>query len=883
MNRIRWGLLLASLTAGTLVLTPTLSPAQSEDRGSTPGCIQDAGEMDVALSESLADGDAALRTFLVEVRERYIPHRGREADCAASLGMNEIVALLLLDDIEETEAALSEYSRLYKGKISPNEWVDYHLNRGFLLSRLGQTQASTEEYSRAAAMAADLPPYRGITAYINAALTFAEVQDPVRARTYLRLADSLAQANLDSVLVRESLGEIQLEQALTLQRQIDQGAMSSSAFSEVRRLAESALTLYGDSDYQSPERAMAQITIARALLAMGDETRASDAIRDAIPTVNAAASYAGYVVVERWMTEGDLAEATGDLSQARVAFERALASARDEVLPNRALDALLALGRIAEADGANATARDRYEEAIALGETIRQRQGLQDWSLSASEQTAQPYARLAALLARSGDADSAFQMLDASRARRLFDLRASLQARVSLESEDRLRVDSLLDALDGVRLALPSAPASERAALDAEATRIQRILAETSGLELEPPPDLDLVALTDTLASRRQVLVSYLLGDDASWAFLVSSDGVSARELPTTTAEIREAKADISSMWREGEGDAMATDPEFQIAALERLYTLLVDPIRDAIPEGAGIVTIPPADLATIPFGMLVEPGGPTDDYRTAQYLVREHPVSTELAAALLVTSASGTSGGERLVFGRTEFEDQSDLPFVGDEARRVRRALPSSLFRLDEDATEAALLEEISEAGLIHLASHAAANPEFPLYSQITLTDDPAAPDDGTLHLYELESRPLNADLVVLSGCSTARGRALRGEGMIGMQYGVRAAGAKSALATLWPVDDRATVEIMGGFYDGLADGLSKDRALQNAQIQYLASADEIDASPFYWAPAVLSGGIAPAPWETPSRFGFWLALFAGLALTGSVAWVLTQRRRRV
>ncbi|MEM6327477.1 MAG: CHAT domain-containing protein, partial [Bacteroidota bacterium] len=236
----------------------------------------------------------------------------------------------------------------------------------------------------------------------------------------------------------------------------------------------------------------------------------------------------------------------------------------------------------------------------------------------------------------------------------------------------------------------------------------------------------------------------------------------------------------------------------------------------------------------------------------------------------------------DHLVFGRSAFDDRIDLPFVRDEARRVQRTLPSPLLRLDADATEAALLERIQAASVVHLASHATADPEFPLYSQILLADDPGADDDGALHLYEFQRTPLAADLVVLSGCSTARGRTLRGEGMIGLQYGVRAAGARTSLATLWSVDDRATVEIMGAFYDALGEGMSKDRALQTAQIAYLKGADGIEASPFYWAPAVLSGGVAPAPWEKPSRVGLWGLIAVLLGVTASVAWWLLLRRRR-
>lgn len=877
--QIRRVLLLVLLAGGLLLSHPLPSPAQSE-RGNTAACRQAADRMDGMLSEALGGDEGMLRDLLPSLRATYAPFRGARADCAASLAMNEAVVLLLLEDYREALSVLDEYARLYEGHISPDVWVDYHFNRGWLLSRLGQTQASTEDYVRAAALADDLPPFRGAAAHLYAALTFVEVRDFPRARTYLQLADSLARANVDSAEVRTMLGEIELEHAITMQREIEAGLAPDSLHRQAAERARQSQAWLSDEVHQSPERAMAQLVLARAALGLGDYEGTRAALDAARPLVAEAEAYAGYVRVSEQMTEGDLAMATADPARARMAYGRALAAAQTEGLPTQALDALLHLGQAAEADGAEAVAAERYREAIGLGETIRQRQGLQDWSLSASELTAQPYTALAALLARQGEVDEAFQMLDASRARRLLDLRASLQARRTLDPDDRVRMDSLLDALDGVRLAIPGALTAQRAELDAEATRIQRTLGEISGLTLEPPAPLALGALADTLGRRNQLLISYLIGEQESWAFLASDGGVRAQRLAVTRDSLRQSMARISAMWRSDR--AMATDREFQLDALETLHGHLLAPLEPLIPEGIGLVTVPPAELATLPFGMLVEPGGPRD-YANARYVIRKHPVSTELAAALLLEPGTSREGGERLVFGRSTFPDRADLPFVRDEAKRVSRALPSPRLRLDDRATESDLLSGIASASLVHLASHATADPEFPLYSHISLADHPDAPDDGTLHLYELESEPLSADLVVLSGCSTARGRELKGEGMIGLQYGVRAAGAQSALATLWPVDDRATVEIMGTFYKALGEGMSKDRALQQAQLSYLENASGIDASPFYWAPAVLSGNVAPAPWDTPSRLAWWLGLFSALAVTASVAWAFTQRRRRV
>jgi CHAT domain-containing protein len=56
---------------------------------------------------------------------------------------------------------------------------------------------------------------------------------------------------------------------------------------------------------------------------------------------------------------------------------------------------------------------------------------------------------------------------------------------------------------------------------------------------------------------------------------------------------------------------------------------------------------------------------------------------------------------------------------------------------------------------------------------------------------------------LVVLSACDTGLGEARAGEGVLGFRRGFIQAGAQNLLLTLWPVNDKYTVEFMKAFYD--------------------------------------------------------------------------------
>ena len=75
--------------------------------------------------------------------------------------------------------------------------------------------------------------------------------------------------------------------------------------------------------------------------------------------------------------------------------------------------------------------------------------------------------------------------------------------------------------------------------------------------------------------------------------------------------------------------------------------------------------------------------------------------------------------------------------------------------------------------------------------------------------------------------------------------------AGAKSAIVSLWPVDDCATSAIMKYFYKYLNLGERKDQALRNAKIEYRTSVDSDHNHPYYWAGFIVIGDCSPV-WPT-------------------------------
>jgi CHAT domain-containing protein len=106
----------------------------------------------------------------------------------------------------------------------------------------------------------------------------------------------------------------------------------------------------------------------------------------------------------------------------------------------------------------------------------------------------------------------------------------------------------------------------------------------------------------------------------------------------------------------------------------------------------------------------------------------------------------------------------------------------------------------------------------------------------DGDLRVYDITQMRLNADLVVLSGCDTALGREIAGEGPIGLSQAFLRSGARSVVASLWRVPDSSTAFLMREFYRQLlANKQDSATALQLAQNSVRSRAKWSD--PYYWA----------------------------------------------
>lgn len=110
---------------------------------------------------------------------------------------------------------------------------------------------------------------------------------------------------------------------------------------------------------------------------------------------------------------------------------------------------------------------------------------------------------------------------------------------------------------------------------------------------------------------------------------------------------------------------------------------------------------------------------------------------------------------------------------------------------------------------------------------------------DNGFLTLSEVLGLKLNAEMVVLSACSTGQGGIMEGEGVANFARAFQHAGSRSVVVSLWEVASHAAVEFMTSFYGNIKAGKSEAEALRLARKEVKSKYP----NPFFWSVFVLYG----------------------------------------
>ncbi|MEX2369947.1 MAG: CHAT domain-containing protein [Bacteroidales bacterium] len=318
-------------------------------------------------------------------------------------------------------------------------------------------------------------------------------------------------------------------------------------------------------------------------------------------------------------------------------------------------------------------------------------------------------------------------------------------------------------------------------------------------------------------------------------------------------------------------------------------YETLVAPVLE-MTESREITFVPDGAIMYLPFESMITSRVDEEyiNYRDLPYLLYDVSVGYSHSSTLLFNERFRTKSPQSKVLAfAPEYENLMDgsfplvwnrqsnpdflmpLPGAEYEVDFISRTVPSDVF-MDYNATESNFKRLAPDYAVLHLAMHTIMNDENPMYSKLAFARDwNDTTQDHDLFTYEIYNMQLNAEMVVLSSCSSGYGKMQKGEGMMSMARGFIYAGCPSIVMTLWQVSDRSSAELMTGFYKNLKKGKSKKQALRQAKIDYIQSSDKLKANPYFWSAFMMVGNNSPLYRDSA---GFYLVLI----ITGFIGIVL-------
>ena len=264
------------------------------------------------------------------------------------------------------------------------------------------------------------------------------------------------------------------------------------------------------------------------------------------------------------------------------------------------------------------------------------------------------------------------------------------------------------------------------------------------------------------------------------------------------------------------------------------LYDWLIRPMKEELVRRKiqTLVFIPDGALQTIPFAALQD---------GQRFLIEDFAVAVTPGLTLTASRSARRADQQMLLAGLSQAAQTfPPLDYVPTELQNLKLLYRGEEL-LDKDFLKATFEKDFEQKqySIVHIASHGQFEPD--ISKTFILTYDTNLNLDALEHLIRpSQFRKEPVELLTLSACETAEGDDRAALGLAGVAV---KAGAHSALATLWSVNDQASTFLISEFYSHWASdrSISKARALQLAQITMLAH--KRYHHPCYWAPYLLIG----------------------------------------
>lgn len=457
-------------------------------------------------------------------------------------------------------------------------------------------------------------------------------------------------------------------------------------------------------------------------------------------------------------------------------------------------------------------------------------------SIGASVQTLTELriARAADAETRAAEIDRGFTRSSAYQARALLEglVEHRAGARSARSVALRKRRDELLALRDialrrgADALRLGDAVLAQRAQQDAAAqlaeaqavgAEIAREFPREAALWAPPPVSIDALRGAGLLAGSA-ALLAFVESDARLLAFVVDARGadlVALGELDQVSAELGAFMRDVADVEHLGDVGDVARHGG-------ALYRRLLAPLLARLAQAPERLIVVPSDLvAALPFEALVT-GAPVTPVAFADldFVLDGFEVTYAPSVPVLLELASTPprARGEVRVIADPQLSAGSTLPplvHAAAEAEIVARRCgePLRAFR-GQEATVEALRGDLRPVSVLHFAAHGVMSDRSPNDTGIVLRGDDANP--RLFSVADVLDLDLDADLVVLSACSTSLGHHRALEGIESLARAFLFAGGRSVIASVWPLSDAAAPALIGEFYRGyITDGRAPAMAL--------------------------------------------------------------------
>jgi CHAT domain-containing protein len=297
---------------------------------------------------------------------------------------------------------------------------------------------------------------------------------------------------------------------------------------------------------------------------------------------------------------------------------------------------------------------------------------------------------------------------------------------------------------------------------------------------------------------------------------------------PNITSEEVQA---IAKTFRREVSNYDPDSPNRYLASAEQLYSLFISSLIKEL-ELQNIDTIlfcAGAGLRSIPFAAL---------HDGKEFLVEKFSIGLIPAFSLINPRYKSIKHAKVLAMGASQFQDLTPLPSVPQELQEITKSQGGNSFLNSQFTIDNLQMQRQRETyPIVHLATHA-------MFQSGKIEDSYLQFWEQRLSLKQLPNLQLQTptvDLLVLSACQTALGDPQAELGFAGLAI---QSGAKSALGSLWSINDLGTLKFMTQFYKELNSSPTKVEALRKAQVKILRQKDL--SHPYYWSAFTMIG----SPW---------------------------------